>query len=258
MASPETAPPSDAAACTVLTGAAGKIGRRLTEALLAEGHVVVATSRRENAFADHPARKEARLVPIQADPVADGIGPLVAALRERGLRPTGLVNNAVDLSNQALPESGWPTRAQWHLEFDLAVSVPCELAVALAEAAQSRLRSVVNVSSMYGIVPRNPGLYDAPHKDSPMHYGVAKAAMLHLTRELAVRLAPSVRVNAVSFGGVEGRVSEAFKQRYARLLPMGRMLREDETTGPVLFLLSEAASGMTGHNLVVDGGWTTW
>lgn len=250
----------DAAAgpCTLVTGASGKLGKRLTEALLASGHRVVATSRSSSAFEGHPGLETGRLVVLRADIVEDQGASIVKDLADRGLRPTGLVNNAVDLSNQVLPESGWPTRAQWRLEFDLAVAVPCELVTALADQPGSRLDAVVNIASMYAIAARNPSLYDDPVRQSPIHYGVAKAAMLHLTRELAVRLAPRIRVNAVSFGGVEGRVDDAFKARYARLAPMGRMLAEEETTGPVLFLLSSAAEGMTGHNLVVDGGWTAW
>lgn len=243
---------------TVVTGATGKLGRRIVEALLGAGHVVVAGSRRPDAFASHPALRDGRLVVCVGD-LADETG---YALAKRILAvapaPTGLVNNAVDLGNQALPPDGRPDRTQWGREFDLAVAAPYELTMALAEAGGSRLESVVNVSSMYAVVARNPSLYEDPVRQSPIHYGVAKAAMLHLTRELAVRLAPAIRVNAVAFGGVEGRVDSAFLERYARLAPQGRMLREDETPGPILFLLSEAASGMTGHTLVADGGWSIW
>jgi len=112
---------------------------------------------------------------------------------------------------------------------------------------------------MYGIVTATPALYDDPRNMAPMHYGVAKAALIHLTKEMAVRLAPrGVRVNAVSYGGIEGRADEAFAARYKKLAPLERMLRLDEVHAPVEFLLSAGASGMTGHNLVVDGGWTLW
>jgi NAD(P)-dependent dehydrogenase (short-subunit alcohol dehydrogenase family) len=78
-----------------------------------------------------------------------------------------------------------------------------------------------------------------------------------LTKELAVRLAGRhIRVNAISFGGVEGRVNEAFKARYAQFCPLGRMLNDNDLAGPVEFLATPASSGVTGHNLVVDGGWT--
>lgn len=243
---------------TVVTGATGKLGRRIVDALLGAGHTVVAGSRRQDAFASHPAVAQGRLIVCAGDLGRETGDDLAARILAAAPAPTGLVNNAVDLANQALPPGGRPDRAQWRQEFDLAVAGPYELTLALAEARGSRLDSVVNISSMYGMVARNPSLYEDPVRQSPIHYGVAKAAMLHLTRELAVRLAPRIRVNAVSFGGVEGRVDAAFLERYARLVPQGRMLREDETPGPVLFLLSEAASGMTGHNLVADGGWSIW
>ena len=96
-------------------------------------------------------------------------------------------------------------------------------------------------------------------RQSPLHYSVAKAAQVQLTRELAVRLAPKgIRVNGICFGGVEGRADEAFVDRYRQLCPAGRMLRDDEVVGPVDYLVSDASSGMTGHNMMVDGGWTTW
>jgi NAD(P)-dependent dehydrogenase (short-subunit alcohol dehydrogenase family) len=123
----------------------------------------------------------------------------------------------------------------------------------------SQLRRVVNIGSMYGTVAANTHLYTDPVGQSPLHYSVAKAALSHLTKELAVRLSKnSIQVNCVAFGGVEGRVDDAFKQRYAQLCPMGRMLREDEVVGPVDMLLSDKCSGVTGHTLAVDGGWSIW
>jgi NAD(P)-dependent dehydrogenase (short-subunit alcohol dehydrogenase family) len=92
-----------------------------------------------------------------------------------------------------------------------------------------------------------------------VHYGVVKAALIHLTKELAVRFADkNIRVNAVSFGGVEGRVDNQFKKRYADLCPNGRMLNDNDLTGAIDFLISRNSLAVTGHNLVVDGGWTIW
>ena len=123
----------------------------------------------------------------------------------------------------------------------------------------SKLKNIINVSSIYGMVAPTPGIYKDFEKESPINYGVAKAALIQLTRELAVRLADkNIRVNSISYGGVEGRADKNFKKRYGQFCPDGRMLRRDEVYGAISFLLSEASSGMTGHNLVVDGGWTIW
>ncbi|MGH8744199.1 MAG: SDR family oxidoreductase, partial [Burkholderiales bacterium] len=79
------------------------------------------------------------------------------------------------------------------------------------------------------------------------------------TKEMAARYARSgLTVNTVTYGGVEGRVTETFKQRYAELCPQGKMLGLDDLSGPVLFLLSEGSGSVTGHNLMADGGWTLW
>ena len=76
---------------------------------------------------------------------------------------------------------------------------------------------------------------------------------------LSIRLAgKNVRVNAISYGGVEGGVSEDFQKRYSKFCPRGNMLTFDDITGALHFLVSDKSSGMTGHNLVVDGGWCVW
>ena len=80
-----------------------------------------------------------------------------------------------------------------------------------------------------------------------------------MTKELAVRFAKDgIRVNCIAFGGIDGRVDKNFKDRYSKLTPMGRMLKEEDILGPVDFLLSETSSSITGEVLAADGGWTIW
>ena len=120
-------------------------------------------------------------------------------------------------------------------------------------------RNVVNIGSMYGLVAPNPDLYEGSLDSSPIQYGVSKAGLHHLTRELAVRLADGkVRVNCVAFGGVEGREANDFKARYSRLTLSRRMLLESEISGPVKFLMDDSSSAINGHVLVADGGWSIW
>ncbi len=88
-------------------------------------------------------------------------------------------------------------------------------------------------------------------------YALLRDEFRQLREKVKLRTGPVKRI-LVFFGGVEGRAGEDFKNRYARFCPLGRMLREDEVTGPVDMLLSEQFSGMTGHVLAVDGGWGVW
>jgi NAD(P)-dependent dehydrogenase (short-subunit alcohol dehydrogenase family) len=189
----------------------------------------------------------------------DGVAGLLDRLASAGLRPTCLVNNARNADYLQLEGTGRPSARNWLAEFELDVVVPYELSMGLAAMPDSRLASIINITSMYGVVAANPKLYEDAPRQSPIHYNVAKAALIHLTKELSVRLAPrNIRVNSIAYGGVAGRGDKAFEARYASLVPTGRMLREDEIAGAVAFLASAASSGMTGHNLVVDGGWSAW
>jgi NAD(P)-dependent dehydrogenase (short-subunit alcohol dehydrogenase family) len=175
------------------------------------------------------------------------------------LLPNILINNARDREYLKLDPSGRTSRENWNGELLLGVVLPYELTMTLGNLDRTPLKTVINIASIYGVVARNSVLYDHPDLEAPMNYGVSKAALIHLTRELAVRLAPrGISVNAVSYGGVRGRVGEEFQARYGRLCPSGRMLDESEVFGAVKFLASADAAGMTGHNLIVDGGWTIW
>ena len=93
---------------------------------------------------------------------------------------------------------------------------------------------------------------------NPAGYGASKGGILQLTRYLATTLAPSIRVNAVTPGGIWRNQPEVFHRRYKDRTPLKRMAHEEDLKGAVAYLASDLSSYVTGHNLVVDGGWTSW
>lgn len=246
----------------LITGGTGKIGTSLVAHFLACGDQVITTGRSEASLAKlrgaHAATERLHLLTADFS-AADSVARLVATVTERGLRPQVLINNARSLDFLGISEDGTVPRKNFLGEYLIDVVVPYELTMALAAHPLSCLRHVVNIGSQYGLVAANPALYVDPLRQSPIHYGVAKAALGHLTRELAVRLATrQIRVNCIAFGGVEGRVDDAFKARYAALCPQGRMLDDSELAGPVEMLLSNNCSAITGQVIAADGGWSLW
>ena len=247
----------------VLTGVTGLIGRVLLKHFASSGDVVVGISRSLDALdklnyelGDASKQFHCVIADLSSENACDQIKE---SLLSADLWPNCLINNARDASYLRLSPSGTVARKDFMGELLMDVVVPYELTIALAQQPNSKLRSIVNIGSQYGVVAPNLNLYSDPVKGSPLHYGVAKAGLGHLTRELAVRLADQdIRVNCVAYGGVEGRVDEDFKKRYSLLCPMGRMLNENDLSGPVDLLLSTRASAITGHTLMVDGGWSLW
>jgi NAD(P)-dependent dehydrogenase (short-subunit alcohol dehydrogenase family) len=125
---------------------------------------------------------------------------------------------------------------------------------------------VVNVASTYGVVAPDQRLYEgvsSPYAqtgfNTPVSYAVTKTAVLGLTRYLATYWGSRhIRVNALTPHGVFDNHDAAFVRNFAYRSPLGRMARNDEYRGALLFLVSDASSYMTGANLIVDGGWTAW
>lgn len=148
--------------------------------------------------------------------------------------------------------------------FDQALTPTFVFARTLAERMQLRgSGNIVLFSSMYGFVAPDPRIYLDPLKPNPIDYGACKAAILQMSRYLAVHYGPSgVRFNCVSpgpFPHQHKRDSEPdFIHRLAGKTALRRVGEAEEVVGPTLFLLSDSASYVTGHNLVVDGGWTVW
>lgn len=116
--------------------------------------------------------------------------------------------------------------------------------------------SIINFSSYLGIVSSRPDLYEGNHKD--IGYCVSKSGVISLTKYLAVHLAPNIRVNCISPGGIRQNQSKKFIKKYSELTPMKRMLEINELNELVQFLINDNSKYMTGSNIVVDGGYTSW
>jgi NAD(P)-dependent dehydrogenase (short-subunit alcohol dehydrogenase family) len=118
---------------------------------------------------------------------------------------------------------------------------------------------IINMASLYGVVSPNHRMYPETGIHQPVAYSVSKAAVIALTRYLGTLWAEQgVRVNCITPGGVYNQHPDVFASRYAGLSPMSRMAHRDEMRGALVYLASAASTYCTGHNLIVDGGWTAW
>lgn len=120
--------------------------------------------------------------------------------------------------------------------------------------------SIINIASIAGIIGRDRRVYPPEMPPQPIDYAAAKAAIIGMTKDMAAYLGPNgVRVNAISPGGFERGQPEKFIEAYSGKTPLKRMGRDGiDLKGAAVFLASEASAYVTGHNLVVDGGFSMW
>jgi NAD(P)-dependent dehydrogenase (short-subunit alcohol dehydrogenase family) len=251
----------------LLTGATGKFGRVITKHLIEQGHHVIGTSRSQDKLVELPTELDIDIskfkkyfTGIEVDlENAAAISRLCGILQKRSICITHLINNARSLEYLKTESNGIVSAHNFTQEFVVDVVIPYQLSMSLLEHQGGCLRQIINIGSQYGTVAANLNLYDQPEIESAIHYSVAKAALVHLTKEMAIRLARrQIQVNCIAYGGVHGRVNEVFKQRFASLSPIGRMLNEEEILKPIDMLINYPSISMTGHTLHADGGWSLW
>jgi NAD(P)-dependent dehydrogenase (short-subunit alcohol dehydrogenase family) len=242
----------------LVTGAASGIGKAIAQAVADSGASAGLVDLTEQANADTAeAISEAggRCLPIAAD--VTQLAEVRAAVEqtEDAFGPLSLAVNSAGIANAAPAET--LSLDQWQRVYDVDVTGVFLSCQAEAEAMLRNGRgSIVNISSMSGTIV-NRGLQQ-------VHYNSAKAAVSHLTRSLAMEWVDrGVRVNAVSPGYTATPMNTRpemvdLVEKFSEEIPMGRYADPEEIAGPVVFLLSPAASYCTGVDLLVDGGFTCW
>lgn len=253
----------------LVTGGARNLGHDMAEALGEAGADLVITSRtREHAEAAASGFRKA--LGVEALGLALDVrepAQVEAVVRQAHAwkgRLDVLVNNAgggFGTGPTALLERA-PEDMVGLIMTNLVGSLFCAQAAGRVMAEQGGGR-IINIASIAGLVGRDRKMYERTGlKQQPVDYAAAKAGVIGMTMDLAAALAPmGIRVNAISPGGFERRPNQpdAFIRDYSERTALGRMGREGvDLKAAVVYLASAASDYVTGHNLVVDGGFTIW
>lgn len=243
----------------LVTGAGSGIGQRIAMGLAQCGADVALLDRRTDdglaRTADFIARTGRRSVQITADVTSAEQLNAAVAETEAKLGPLSLAVNAAGIANanpaEEMPESQFQTMMDINLK---GVFLSCQ-AEARAMLRHGR-GSIVNIASMSGVIV-NRGLMQC-------HYNASKAGVIHMSKSMAMEwVGRGIRVNTISPGYTATPMNTRPEMVHQTKLfedgtPMGRMAHVDEMVGPAVFLLSDAASYVTGVDLLVDGGFCCW
>jgi|TARA_B100000900_G_scaffold398444_1_gene399791 NAD(P)-dependent dehydrogenase (short-subunit alcohol dehydrogenase family) len=121
---------------------------------------------------------------------------------------------------------------------------------------KSKSASIINIGSIYGFLAYDKNLYLGTKMITPIAYGISKGALIQSTKLLASKLAPKIRVNSISPGGVFRNQPTKFVKKYINKTLLKRMAKEEDVSNAILFLSSELSDYITGQNLIVDGGYS--
>jgi NAD(P)-dependent dehydrogenase (short-subunit alcohol dehydrogenase family) len=116
--------------------------------------------------------------------------------------------------------------------------------------------SIINISSIYGSEAPKLEMYKGTDINNPAAYSISKAGLNYMTKWLAVNLAPNIRVNSISPGGIIRGQSKKFIKQYSEKTLLNRMASEEDIIGSIIFLSTSMSSYVTGQNIIVDGGWS--
>ncbi len=255
----------------VITGGAGLLGRRHAEAVASAGGVPVIldvdAAKAESVAKEIGGKAMALAVDITKEPeVEKALKTILAALGRVDILINNAANNPkVEDGGAALSRAENFPLEQWNADLNVGLlgAFNCSKVFG-AEMMRRKSGVILNISSDLGVIAPDQRLYrrDGVAEDrqpvKPVTYSVVKTGLIGLTRYFATYYAPHVRVNALSPGGVEAGQPKEFLRRIEALIPLGRMAKDTEYQGAILFLCSDASSYMTGQNLVMDGGRSCW
>lgn len=173
-----------------------------------------------------------------------------------------LINCAAFVGTSNL--KGWavPFKQQssdtWRKAFEVNLTSVFNLTqAAIPFLKKSSAASVINIASIYGICGPDMSLYEKTNMGNPSAYAASKAGLIQFTRWCATTLAP-IRFNCIIPGGIFRNQPKEFIEKYCKKVPLKRMATENDFVGAVAYLASNMSNYVTGHNLVVDGGFSIW
>lgn len=235
----------------IVTGGNGLLGKSIINRLLLEGAFCINFDINHETTAD--------LSKIRCDITCiDSLNSAIHLVFNKYQKIDGLVNNAYPRTSdwgdkfEDIKLESWRQNVDWQLNsyFYLTQQVAIKM-------SSQNFGSIVNIASIYGVVGADFTVYEGTTMTMPAAYSAIKGALINFTRYVASYFGPQqVRINAISPGGIFDNQNERFVQNYNNKVPLRRLGSSDDIAPSVAFLLSDDAKYITGHNLIVDGGWT--
>lgn len=245
----------------VTAGAGPLFGSSISTGLAEAGATVITASRslaRNEEFAAELKAAGHDAVGMQFDlSTPNSIRELHTQVIERFGRLDVLVNSALTRDGHVggLEEQTPETWARAAAGDFSGLFLLCQLF--LPDMIRQQRGSIINISSIYGVVSNDPTIYAGTDMRQPPTYSFVKAGMINYTRYLACYFGKQgVRANCISPGGYFDNQPAPFVAEYTKRVPIGRMLGAEDIQGAAVFLASDASQYITGQNLLVDGGWT--
>ncbi|MDG5490141.1 oxidoreductase [Psychroserpens sp. SPM9] len=235
----------------IVTGGNGLLGKAMVSRIKAEGAFCV------NMDINHETNED--LSQLYCDITdQDSIDKAIALVVDKYKTIDGLVNNAYPRTKdwgtkfEDIPFQSWKDNVDMQMNSSF---YTCQKV--LEHMKEQRSGSIVNITSIYGVVGNDFTVYEGTGGTSPAAYAAIKGGIINFTRYLASYFGSyNIRTNCVSPGGIFDHQHEAFVKNYEKKVPMKRLGTPEDIAPSVAFLLSEDAQYITGQNLIVDGGWT--
>jgi len=249
----------------IVTGGAGYLGSEISKALAGFGATVMVLGRTKQVLKDFVNQNQPlygnRFKYFVCDVTDENsFKEVVEEVISTYETVDILVNNAYGKQDESFDEL---TKEAWNNALDISLThyFTCSKAVS-SIMLEKKSGSIINISSIYGFLGTDQRVYEPLGKKTPLHYSVAKGGILQMTRHLAMLWAEDgIRVNAISpgvFPPKRGPERLDYMRELTMRVPLGRVGQPNDLAGVIALLASEAASYITGQNLIVDGGWSVW
>jgi NAD(P)-dependent dehydrogenase (short-subunit alcohol dehydrogenase family) len=236
----------------IVTGGSGLIGRYIVQEIRDNGGIAISA---EISVTTNIDKGE-----INCDITSESsVESLINVVLTKYGRIDGLVNNAYPRTKDWGNKFEDISLDSWRKNVDMQMNSVFMISqkVLLIMKKKQGKGSIVNIASIYGVVGNDFTIYEGYGGTSPAAYSAIKGGIINFTRYLASYYGKyNIRINCVSPGGIKDRQNPSFVERYEYKSPLKRMGKPEEIAPAVVFLLSDKASFITGHNLIVDGGWT--
>tara|TARA_B100001057_G_C22711481_1_gene895964 strand:+ start:197 stop:949 length:753 start_codon:yes stop_codon:yes gene_type:complete len=235
----------------LVTGCNGHIGNKITNKLASLGVKIIGTD------LNYKKNKNLKMF-LQANlENRDDINQIIRKINKKFKKIDILINNAGYVGTSEVNNKNYK-KVFYNEKFEkLNLSNTIYFTNCLLKnLKRSSSASIINISSIYSFLGYDYKLYKDTIMRAPLAYGVSKAGLVQYTKILSNALAPQIRVNAISPGGIFRKQPKKFIKRYLDKTPLGRMGSEADVANAVIFLSSNLSTYITGQNIIVDGGYS--